>query len=99
MFVKSCSILKTFIFKVDIYAYVSHFSKSHGIENKLHRLVPMERIALPCIWFLDWMHGLARIQGSVMLTHTHIWYVSLTHTCMCHVPNLVKLHGCLANKV
>ena len=44
--VKPWSILKTFIFKVDTYAYVSHFSKSHGIETKLARHVPHGKTSL-----------------------------------------------------
>ena len=89
--------LKIFIFKVDIYAYVSCFSKIHGIEIKLYRLVPhgLTSLAMYLILELDAWFG-QNTRKCLVDTYA---YVSLTHIRMCHVPNLVNLHVCLAIEV
>ena len=51
------------------------FQKVMGLRPNFIGLFLMEKIALPCIWVMDWMHGLARNQGSVLLTHTHMCQV------------------------
>ena len=73
------------------------------IFSKVIRLKPnfigfflMMRLALPCIWFSNWMHGLVGKQGSVLLTHTRMGndiytYVSCSEPC--------ELHVCLAIEV
>ena len=48
------------------------FQKVMGLRPNFIGLFLMEKKVMLCIWFLNWMHGLVKIQGSVMLTHTRM---------------------------